>query len=147
MPEMCPGFVIRPMPASVEGVASLFCRRATLPVQHYPRRQGRPRGCAIITKPMERPSAHQVVKPLGQDGTALSVTFLIDVELLLRKCNVVSFRTFHAISNSQSDANLHRHRIISAASGLSASRTFLQFLYYIAHDRRDGTASSACGSG
>jgi hypothetical protein len=112
-----PCFLIRPMPASVEGVASLFCRRATLPVQHYPRRQGRPRGCAIVTKPMERPSAHQVVKPLGQDGTALSVTFLIDVELLLRKCNVVSFRTFHAISNSQSDANLHRHRIISAASG------------------------------
>lgn len=41
---------------------------------------------------MERPSVHQVVKPLVQDGTALPIAFLIDGEILLRKYNVVPFR-------------------------------------------------------
>jgi hypothetical protein len=40
---------------------------------------------------MERSSAQQVVKPLAQAGTAQPISFLIDVEILLRKYNVVPF--------------------------------------------------------
>jgi hypothetical protein len=147
MPEMGPGFLTSPMPASVEGVASLFLSSShtscptlsqatgkTAGLRHRHQTNGTPIRSPGCDAP--RPGWHSPVRYFSyRRGDSPS------------KCNVVSFRTFHAISNPQSDANLHRHRIISAASGLSTSRTFLQFLYYIAHDRRNVTASSACGFG
>jgi hypothetical protein len=79
------------MPASVEGVASLFLSSSHTSCPTLSQATGKTAGLRHRHQTNGTPIAHQVVMPLGQDGTALSVTFLIDVEILLRNATSSPF--------------------------------------------------------